>query len=116
MVQVGDIDVDQCDRCGGVWFEAHELERVLGGGLVGALAKRGAPRSGDDARRARCPRCKGDGYMVQIAGDDARVHIDTCPICGGKWLDGGEIDALDPRGPFHRLRRFLRRVLDFDLG
>lgn len=114
-MRVDDVDVDQCDTCGGIWFDAHELERVLGRGHVEALAKRGAPRPDDDERRGHCPRCGGDGYLVQIASADSRVHIDTCAICGGKWLDGGEIGVLEARGPLQRLRRLVRRVLDFDL-
>lgn len=113
-VRVDDVDVDQCDRCGGVWFDAHEMERVIGRGRADALARRGVHRPGDDARRGHCPRCRGDGYLVQVATQDARFHVDTCAICGGKWLDGGEIDALDR--PATRLRRLIRRVLDFDLS
>jgi uncharacterized protein len=113
-VRVDEVDVDQCDRCGGVWFDAHEMERVIGRGHAEALTKRGVPRPGDDTRRGRCPRCRGEGYLVQVATHDAAFHVDTCAICGGKWLDGGEIAALDR--PATKLRRFIRRVLNFDLG
>jgi Zn-finger nucleic acid-binding protein len=117
-VRVESVDVDQCDRCGGIWFDAHELERVLGRGRghLEALAKRGAPRPDDDARRGHCPRCGGEGYLVQIASPNAQVHIDTCAICGGKWLDGGEIDLLGRVTARTMLRRVLDWVLDFDLG
>lgn len=115
-VQIDDVEVDQCNQCGGIWFDALELKRVLGHGHVEALEKRGAPRRDDDARRGHCPRCGGSGYMVRLASADTRVHIDTCAVCGGQWLDGGEIDVLDAKGPLHRLRRLVRRVLDFDLG
>lgn len=115
-VRVDDVDVDQCDRCGGIWFDAHEMERVIRTGHVEALAGRGSPRPEDDARRGHCPRCRGEGYLVQIATPDARFHVDTCAICGGKWLDGGEIDALDRGRAGSRIRRLLRRLLDFDLG
>src|SRR5262245_54116398 len=78
-VRVEDVDVDQCDRCGGIWFDAHELERVLGRGRghLEALAKRGTPRPDDDARRGHCPRCGGDGYLVQLASPKAKIHVDT---------------------------------------
>jgi Zn-finger nucleic acid-binding protein len=117
-VRVEDVDVDQCDRCGGIWFDAHELERVLGRGRghLEALAKRGAPRPDDDARRGHCPRCGGEGYLVQIASPNSRIHIDTCAICGGKWLDGGELDLLGRVTARTMLRRVLDWVLDFDLG
>ena len=28
-MQVADLEIDQCDRCAGIWFDAHELDRVL---------------------------------------------------------------------------------------
>jgi Zn-finger nucleic acid-binding protein len=115
-VQVDDVRVDQCDRCGGIWFDAHELERVLSRGHIDALAKRGAPRPDDDARRGHCPRCRGEGYLVQVAGPTPRMHIDTCPICGGKWLDGGELDMLGRTSARSVVRRMIDWVLDFDLG
>lgn len=117
-VRVEDVDVDQCDRCGGIWFDAHELERVLKRtrGHLEALAKRGTPRPDDDARRGHCPRCGGEGYLVQLASPNAKIHVDTCAICGGKWLDGGEIDVLGRVTAGSMVRRVLAWVLDFDLG
>ncbi|MFT3776283.1 MAG: zf-TFIIB domain-containing protein [Minicystis sp.] len=117
MVRVDDVDVDQCDRCGGIWFDAHELERVLRRkrGHLTALIKHGTPRPGDDDRRGHCPRCGGDGYLVQLASPTSRIHIDTCAICGGKWLDGGELDVLGRTTARSMLRRVLDWVLDFDL-
>ena len=117
-VRVSDVDVDQCDRCGGIWFDAHELERVLGRGRghVGALSKRGTPRPGDDDRRGHCPRCGGDGYLVRLASPNANIHVDTCAICGGKWLDGGELGLLGRLTARSMVRRVLDWVLDFDLG
>ncbi len=137
-VRIDDVDVDQCDRCAGIWFDAHELERVLsrehiepllgraphpepprGRRALGTRAPRGPRRpaaaSPDDERRGRCPRCGGEGYLVQIASKKASVHVDTCAICGGKWLDGGEIDLLAKSTIGDRLRRVLRWVLELDL-
>jgi uncharacterized protein len=115
-VRVDDIDVDQCDHCAGIWFDAHEMERVLRRDHIEPLLGRSRIHPGDDERRGRCPRCKGEGYLVQVASARAGLHVDTCAVCGGKWLDGGEIDALRRRTFGDRLRRFLEWVLDLDLG
>jgi Zn-finger nucleic acid-binding protein len=114
-VRVDDVDVDQCDRCGGIWFDAHELERVLGRGHLEPLKQKGTPHPGDDARRGHCPRCGGDGYLVQIVSPNAKIHVDTCAICGGKWLDGGEIDVLTRISARGLVGRMVRWLLDFDL-
>ena len=118
-VRIEDVDVDQCDRCAGIWFDAHELERVLRRPHIEPLLGR-APAEpgarGDDGRRGHCPRCKGEGYLVRVASERAPIHVDTCAICGGKWLDGGEIDVLKRRTIGDKLRRVLEWVLDLDIG
>jgi Zn-finger nucleic acid-binding protein len=114
-VRVDDVDVDQCDTCGGIWFDAHELERLLRGKKLDPLLGRGHARPGDDERRGRCPRCKSEGYLVRMASRREQIHVDTCAICGGKWLDGGELDALHREGLAGRVRRIVEFILDLDL-
>ena len=41
-------------------------------------------------RELECPACKEP--MIVAEFDD--VEIDTCMVCGGMWLDGGELEAL----------------------
>jgi len=130
-VRIEDIDVDQCDRCAGIWFDAHELERVLRREHVEPLLGRGPATAREDAppgrerervrplrdddRRGHCPRCHGEGYLVRVASPRAGIHVDTCAICGGKWLDGGEIDVLRRKSFRDTIRRVLDWVLDLDL-
>jgi uncharacterized protein len=114
-VRIEDVDVDQCDRCAGIWFDAHELERVLRRPHVEPLLGRGVAAQGDDERRGRCPRCKGEGYLVRVVSPRAPIHVDTCAICGGKWLDGGEIDLLTRKTVAGRVRRLLDWLLDLDI-
>jgi uncharacterized protein len=114
-VWVEEVCVDQCDRCGGIWFDALELERVVVLSRLAPLLGRGAVRPGDDERRGRCPRCRGEGYLVRVAARTAPIHVDTCAACGGKWLDGGELDLLRNEGFLGKLRRLVDWVLDLDL-
>ena len=69
----------------------------------------------DDDRRGRCPRGHGEGYLVRVASPRAGIHVDTCAICGGKWLDGGEIDLLARQTVADRVRRLLDWLLDLDI-
>ena len=114
-VRIEDVDVDQCPECAGIWFDAHELERVLGHGHIDPLLGHRV-RPGDDERRGHCPRCKGDGLLVRVRSRTAPIHIDTCAICGGKWLDGGEIERLHHKSFGDKVRRIFEWVLDLDLG
>src|SRR5258705_13715070 len=62
--QVGSLVVDVCDGgCGGVWFDAFELQRVdeeeeaAGERLLNI--RKDARGQGDFGRKRECPRCEG---------------------------------------------------------
>lgn len=110
-VQVEDIELDQCDRCSGIWFDSGELQRILGRKSTDELRSRAKNKREDDAKRATCPRCKGEGKLVQVASLSSDIHIDTCSICGGQWLDGGELEVLQGGGFVRSLAEFFRRAL-----
>ncbi|MEO7331448.1 MAG: zf-TFIIB domain-containing protein [Minicystis sp.] len=111
-VEIGGLAVDQCDQCAGIWFDARELDRVLHQKSIDALRRKAAPSREDDERRGRCPRCKGGGEMIRVASTLGPIHIDTCPICGGQWLDGGELEVLRREGFTGSLQRFFNWILD----
>ena len=111
-VQVGDVEVDQCDGCAGIWFDARELDRVLSEKSVDALHSLDAPRADLDQRRGRCPRCRSGGDLVRVASLTAPIHIDTCAVCGGQWLDGGELGALRREGFTGSMKRLFGWILD----
>ena len=98
------IEIDRCERCGGVFLDRGELEvlqatverdyrdelaaapDLVGGAHSMALAAARPP--------VECPRCavpmerREHGYSSQIL-------IDVCSQCGGVWLDRGELEALE---------------------
>ena len=41
-------------------------------------------------RTLDCPKCR----EAMIVAEYGSVEIDSCPVCGGVWLDGGELEAL----------------------
>ena len=112
-MQVADLEIDQCDRCAGIWFDAHELDRVLQQKSIDAIRRRSSPRLDLDELRGRCPRCPSAGELVRIASIAAPIHIDTCAICGGQWLDGGELEVLRRDGFSGSLKRLFNWILDF---
>ncbi|WP_044235618.1 TFIIB-type zinc ribbon-containing protein [Chondromyces apiculatus] len=117
-IPIDDIEVDRCDTCSGLWFDAGELRRVLGTKSIDRLRSKPAPARGEapavapDARRGSCPRCKGAGLLVQIAQWDHDIHVDTCAVCGGQWLDAGELELLRGEGTlFGSLLERVRRLV-----
>ena len=94
---VGDIQVDECTSCHGVWFDPGELDlatqevendlrwvefdlwkdenlfQVSKGGM-------------------KCPSCK--TTMAAVKYGPTEVTVDTCVKCHGIWLDKGEFEQI----------------------
>lgn len=98
-VTVGKFRVDRCGSCNGIWFDEGELERMLGTPGTAKVDLGACARTADMNRQtgARCPRCK-TGMKTLRHPRRTEVEVDTCPVCWGTWLDGGEFKSLDPVG------------------
>lgn len=97
--QVGNLAVDVCQGgCGGIWFDAFELQRVdeedeaAGEPLLHIQRD---PRIVIDLQRRRdCPRCAAMRLHRHFFSGKRKVEIDQCPNCGGYWLDAGELAQI----------------------
>jgi Zn-finger nucleic acid-binding protein len=98
---IDELEVDRCSLCGGVWFDKAELAPLLGRdtGRVSAIV---GGAGGTDERTGTCPRDARRLYRVKSARN-ASVTIETCPICQGIWLDGGEFESIKRAKPGLRL-------------
>ena len=100
----GGVTIDTCPTCAGVWLDKGELEAVMASdehqhtrelartedtyGQAIGLAKDGA------APLVACPSC--DRQMERREyGMTSQILVDTCPSGCGRWLDKGELDALE---------------------
>ena len=91
--RVGDVEVDLCPSCGGLWLDHGEIER-LGRGkpedltrLRTALTGTAQPDPASDTTTS-CPACPGALKEVDLGP----VHIEYCNKCHGIFLDRGELD------------------------
>ena len=95
-IQVGSLVVDVCQRgCGGIWFDAFELERVDEESEMADEQLLHITRDErivvDATRKRDCPRCAGVRLHRHFFSAKRRVQVDQCPNCGGYWLDAGEL-------------------------
>ena len=97
--QVGSLVVDICQGgCGGIWFDAFELQRVdeeeetAGEPLL--HIKRDDRVQVDPSRKRDCPRCAGIRLHRHFFSAKRRVEVDQCPNCDGYWLDAGELAQI----------------------
>ena len=85
---LGNIPLDHCVGCGGIWFDKGELEALLKQSQGGSAADLGLINPKADS--LACPRCK--NKMSRGGLVDPLLLVDNCPSCGGTWLDAGELD------------------------
>ena len=91
--RIGDVEVDLCPSCGGLWLDHGEIER-LGRGktedltrLRTALVGAQAPEPASETTTS-CPACPGSLNVVVLGP----INIEYCGKCHGIFLDRGELD------------------------
>ena len=84
--------------CGGIWFDAFELQRVDEQHEAAGERLLEIPRDPavvvDATRKRACPRCDGIKLKRHFFSARRKVEVDQCPSCGGYWLDAGELEQI----------------------
>lgn len=76
-----ELEIDRCGECGGLWFDAGELE---------LLATHRALPAGPGFEHF-CPSCSDPARDPAIGGQFAAAR---CNACRGTWLDGPTVEGL----------------------
>jgi Zn-finger nucleic acid-binding protein len=87
---LGNIPLDVCPGCSGIWFNNGELEALLKQSQGSATADFTLinPKDGD----LDCPSCK--NKMARGGLVNPLLLVDKCQACGGIWLDARELDLV----------------------
>ena len=97
---VGDMVVDGCVGCGGVWFDAKELTALAQGGSTSLqlLEDRFWPGVAGVQKtdQAACPNCGIPLTQFEFPHSPGIV-LDGCMQCKGIWVDDGELGAIQER-------------------
>jgi len=98
IVEYQGIELDYCPQCGGVWFDAGELELLLeAAGMesythyLDTVAE--SPEAKTEEKKRHCPVCRRKMKKAYI-DDDKKVITDICDNGHGIWFDGGEVKSL----------------------
>lgn len=92
----GGLILDLCyGGCGGIWFDARELERVSASAAATLHSIWTVPQGKVTLTEPRmCPRCPNQILERKWFSDLKQVEIDQCPKCDGIWLDAGEFTRI----------------------
>jgi len=101
-IVAGDVELDRCPQCEGIWCDPTELETIRERGVVvdelPSISEK-QRRNPPGEVRMRCPRCYKGGrnegrLMRQNCMYGQPIFIDRCLDCQGVWLDAGELAAI----------------------
>jgi Zn-finger nucleic acid-binding protein len=121
VLEMDQVEVDHCQRCGGVWLDSEEMDLLLEGSEGREeIRRRATVESSSDEKKRRCPICsrKMEKARITRAGRETSILIDRCEKRHGTWLDGGELDALVKLSSFpeaHRIHDFLKAMFGGDV-
>ena len=94
----GGVMIDICsDGCKGIWFDWFELEKLdeahegLDNVLKEALDSSRVKDS--DRERINCPKCS-NPMVAHLYKSAKEVTVDECYLCGGFFLDSGELKVI----------------------
>lgn len=88
------VDIEACtESCGGLWIEQADFEADTRAKLLldSELATLNKPRKKtvNTKAPADCPACRVP--MHRFNWNNEGIFLDSCPMCHGRWLDGGEV-------------------------
>lgn len=94
---IGPVEVDECTKCGGIWFDKDELRRAKDAADEDLQWMDFEIWQHEDQFESKpsahnCPVC--DKAFVSLQYGDTGVQIDYCASCRGTWLDRGKFDAI----------------------
>ena len=94
---IKDVEVDECNKCKGIWFEDDELRKAKDStdsdlNWMDFEIWKHKDKSQARARNLACPQC--NQTLVAVDYADTGVEIDYCPKCKGTWLDKSEFKKV----------------------
>ncbi|MFH0794633.1 MAG: zf-TFIIB domain-containing protein [bacterium] len=113
---VGEVGFFNCQPCQNFWFGAGELEALLQvknvkkylPNLAGLRDKTKENNQG----ALECPVCEGGLKMIPMTSHMVReVAMQGCPVCHGRWIEGGALKILLSKARAGGLKALLLKLL-----
>ena len=94
---IGPVEVDECGKCGGIWFEKDELRQAKDATDADLQWMDFEIWKHEDQFKSvesphQCPACAKPFVGIQYG--KTGVEVDYCTSCGGTWLDKGKFESI----------------------
>ena len=109
-IELGDVLIDRCDTCAGLWFDHGEVAELVGQDELAQKIEASLPPDEDAEHSMICPRCAGVAlrrYEEDV--DDRALVVWRCVSCAGTWIDRGELRGFEDSRVPDALAAYLRR-------
>ena len=107
-VSFGEIEVERCLGCQGLWFdmlEKDDLAKIEGSEAIDI----GDDQVGDEydsLQDIKCPQCTVK-MLPMVDKDQVHIKYESCPICYGTFFDAGEFRDLKEYTVLERFKEML---------
>jgi Zn-finger nucleic acid-binding protein len=109
----GQVEIDRCQDCAGIWFdslEAERLKQVEGSERLDVGKSRNCKRH---PKASCCPKCR--KQMLQMLDIDKHaVWYEKCTRCQGMWLEAGQFTRykqnFQPKSVIDRAKQVLKNL------
>jgi uncharacterized protein len=97
VVMAGEVAADRCTACAGVWLDALELDKLLEARKTARHVDVGVEADRQTLPRQKTYLCPRDRSHLIVLTDRSQRHVkyESCTVCGGIFLDAGELTDLD---------------------
>jgi len=110
-ISFGEVEVDRCLKCKGLWFDILEKEDLVL--IEGSEAiDIGSDQVGEEyssLRQIRCPHCSVK-MLPMVDKDQFHIKYESCPICFGTFFDAGEFRDLKEHTVLERFIEMLQTL------
>lgn len=107
----GDIEIDRCTTCKGLWFDMLEKEDLLS--IEGSEEIDLGPEQVDPKyaamRDIECPRCA-QTMLAMVDKDQYHIKFEACPACYGTFFDAGEFRDLKEHTVLERFNQMMHTI------
>jgi Zn-finger nucleic acid-binding protein len=116
---IGDVDIDECPRCRGIWFDPGEIDEVKDEfepdlRWMDFDIWRAKADFQVDTDPLFCPRCT-DSALTAVTDKESDTAVRFCARCGGTWLSEGDlvriIDLLNREADHRTAADYLKQSL-----
>lgn len=112
-LELADIEIDHCVRCGGIWLDGGELELLMEDvAKARHLLESFCDEPAATEQPRLCPICDKKMSKIIVGRSEPVLLIDKCRRGDGLWFDRGELQDVLNRGQLDETSKIQRLLAD----